>query len=64
MVSNKLLELGVSYFLVESNFKIGNVDTTLFNRDHLNGFILNLYVDDIIFGVINDLLCKEFSVLV
>jgi hypothetical protein len=49
-------------FLLEKQFKIGSVDTTLFTRiinDEL--FVCQIYVDDIIFGSTNPTLCKEFG---
>ncbi|KAH9658467.1 CCHC-type domain-containing protein [Citrus sinensis] len=49
-------------FLLDNNFSMGKTDTTLFvkykNQDIL---IVQIYVDDIIFGSTNELLCKEFS---
>ncbi|KAH9725866.1 hypothetical protein KPL70_008032 [Citrus sinensis] len=49
-------------FLLENDFFMGKTDTTLFvkhkNQDIL---IVQIYVDDIIFGSTNELLCKEFS---
>ncbi|XP_052291943.1 uncharacterized protein LOC127900768, partial [Citrus sinensis] len=49
-------------FLLENDFSMGKADTTLFvkhkNQDIL---IVQIYVDDIIFGSTNELLCKEFS---
>ncbi|KAH9697684.1 hypothetical protein KPL71_023711 [Citrus sinensis] len=49
-------------FLLDNDFSIGKADTTLFvkhkNQDIL---IVQIYVDDIIFGSTNELLCKEFS---
>src|SRR5256886_9376141 len=49
-------------FLIQSGFVIGKVDTTLFiktiDKDIL---IIQIYVDDIIFGSINENLCKDFS---
>jgi hypothetical protein len=51
-------------FLIEKGFTIGKVDTTLFTKK-LNGdiFICQVYVDDIIFGSINEDYCKEFGEL-
>jgi hypothetical protein len=49
-------------FLVLKGFKIGKVDTTLFTKkieDDL--FICQIYVDDIIFGSINQDFCEEFG---
>ncbi|KAH9670243.1 hypothetical protein KPL70_016903 [Citrus sinensis] len=49
-------------FLLENDFSMGKADTTLFvkhkNQDIL---IVQIYIDDIIFGSTNELLCKEFS---
>ncbi|KAH9763753.1 hypothetical protein KPL70_001275 [Citrus sinensis] len=49
-------------FLLDNDFSMGKADTTLFvkhkNQDIL---IVQIYVDDIIFGSTNELLCKEFS---
>ena len=49
-------------FLLNNDFLMGKADTTLFVK-HKNQdiFILQIYVDDIIFGSTNELLCKEFS---
>ena len=48
--------------LLVNGFSMGKVDTTLFikhkNQDIL---IVQIYVDDIIFGSTNDFLCEEFS---
>jgi len=70
MVFNNLLKLGkawyehLSNFLLENDFEIGNVEKTLFRRNHNFFFIIvQIYVDNIIFGAINELLCKEFSEL-
>jgi len=54
----------LSNFLIENDFKRGQVDTTLFRRT-LGKYILvvQIYVDDIIFGSTNASLCKEFSKL-
>src|SRR5438270_11416401 len=49
-------------FLIQIGFVIEKVDTILFiktiNKDIL---IVQIYVDDIIFGSTNENLCKEFS---
>ncbi|KAH9687354.1 Integrase catalytic domain-containing protein [Citrus sinensis] len=49
-------------FLLDNDFSMGKMDTTLFvkhkNQDIL---IVQIYVDDIIFGSTNELLCKDFS---
>ncbi|KAH9768937.1 Integrase catalytic domain-containing protein [Citrus sinensis] len=49
-------------FLLDNDFSMGKVDTSLFLK-HKNQYILvvQIYVDDIIFGSTNELLCNEFS---
>jgi len=52
----------LSSFLIDSDFQRGKVDNTLFLKskgEHL--LIVQVYVDDIIFGVTNNDLCDEFS---
>ena len=52
----------LSNFLLEKEFSRGKVDTTLFiKRKHNDILLVQIYVDDIIFGSTNDSLCKEFS---
>nr|KYP33754.1 Retrovirus-related Pol polyprotein from transposon TNT 1-94 [Cajanus cajan] len=52
----------LSKFLLEKEFTRGKVDTTLFIKRKMNDILLvQIYVDDIIFGATNDYLCKEFS---
>ena len=52
----------MSKFLLEKGFSRGKDDTTLFIKIKLNDILLvQIYVDDIIFGSTNDSLCKEFS---
>ncbi|KAL3533292.1 hypothetical protein ACH5RR_006813 [Cinchona calisaya] len=52
----------LSGFLTENGFKRGVVDTTLFTKTDSNGLlIVQIYVDDIIFGATNESLCKDFS---
>jgi hypothetical protein len=54
----------LSNFLIETDFKRGQVDTTLFRRTLENDIlVVQIYVDDIIFGSTNASLCKEFSKL-
>jgi len=54
----------LSKFLLENGFKRGQVDTTLFIKNKGEDFIIiEVYVDDIIFGATDDYLCKEFSKL-
>ena len=48
-------------FLLENNFRRGKVDNTLFLKsegEHL--LIVQVYVDDIIFGATHNALCNEF----
>lgn len=52
----------LSNFLIERGFIKGKVDTTLFiksNEGHT--LLVQIYVDDIIFGSTNESLCEEFS---
>jgi len=55
----------LSNFLIENDFKRDQVDTTLFRmtleKDIL--LVVQIYVDDILFGYTNASLCKEFSEL-
>jgi hypothetical protein len=49
-------------FLLSKDFKIEKVDTTLFTkRIGKELFVCQIYVDDIIFGSINELFCEEFG---
>ena len=52
----------LSKFMIDQGFTRGKVDTILFvklvNDDYL---IVQIYVDDIIFGTTNEFLCKEFN---
>ena len=48
-------------FLLSKGFKMGKVDTTFFNKKIGNDlFVLQIYVDDIIFGSTNQNFCEEF----
>ena len=50
--------------MLENEFTRGSIDTTLFiKRDNKNLLIIQIYVDDIIFGTINKNLCEEFAKL-
>ena len=52
----------LSNFLLEKGFTRGTVDTTLFiERSGKDILLVQIYVDDIIFGATNDSLCKKFS---
>ena len=54
----------LSTFLMKNEFSRGKVDTTLFRKDKNKHFIIvQIYVDDIIFGAIDESLCKEFTKL-
>lgn len=51
----------LSSFLVQNGFTKGKVDTTLFTKRHKQDIlVVQIYVDDIIFGATNENLCKEF----
>ena len=52
----------LSKFLIYSGFKMGKIDTTLFIKPKDNDMlIIQIYVDDIIFGTTNVSLCEEFA---
>ena len=54
----------LSEFLLENGFSRGVIDKTLFFKMHKNDMILvQVYVDDIIFGSTNDQLCSRFAKL-
>jgi hypothetical protein len=54
----------LSQFLLEHQFTRGTIDKTLFFKKHGNDIILvQIYVDDIIFGSSNEKLCERFSKL-
>ena len=49
---------------LKKGFERGKVDKTLFIKNENKEILLvQVYVDDIIFGATNELLCKEFSKL-
>ncbi|KAK8548035.1 hypothetical protein V6N12_060962 [Hibiscus sabdariffa] len=51
-------------FLVEKGFNKEKVDTTLFTKKKGKDIlVVQIYVDDIIFGSTNELLCQEFAKL-
>ena len=54
---------GWQLICVKNSFTKGNIDTTLFTKQNENGdlLIVQIYVDDIIFGSTNMCLCEEFS---
>ena len=52
----------LSNFLLEQKFERGKVVTTFFIKKTKKDILLvQIYVDDIIFGATNDALCKEFA---
>jgi len=54
----------LSNFLIKNYFKKGQVDTTLFIKTlEKDILVVQIYVDDIIFGYTNASLCEEFSML-
>ena len=54
----------LSNFLLKNDFTRGSVDTTLFiKRKDNEMLVVQIYVDDIIFGATNECLCQEFSKL-
>ncbi|KAL8088633.1 hypothetical protein AgCh_038420 [Apium graveolens] len=54
----------LAQFLLESGFNRGTIEKTLFYLDHGKDLLLvQIYVDDIIFGSTNGRLCKKFSKL-
>jgi hypothetical protein len=49
-------------FLLKNDFDIGKTDYTLFTRKVDNElFVCQIYVDNIIFGCIDEKFCEEFS---
>nr|GEV58771.1 hypothetical protein [Tanacetum cinerariifolium] len=54
----------LSKYLLNNGFQRGTIDQTLFIRKHKGEFLLvQVYVDDIIFGSLNPQLCREFKAL-
>nr|GFB80211.1 putative ribonuclease H-like domain-containing protein [Tanacetum cinerariifolium] len=53
-----------SKYLLDNGFQRGTIDQTLFIRKHKGEFLLvQVYVDDIIFGSSNPQLCRKFEAL-
>ena len=51
-------------FVIYHGFTCGKIDTTLFiKRSSYENLIIQVYVDDVIFGSPNISLCEEFSIL-
>nr|GEV14345.1 hypothetical protein [Tanacetum cinerariifolium] len=54
----------LSKYLLANGFQRGTIDQTLFIKKHIGDFLLvQVYVDDIIFGSSNPQLCREFKAL-
>nr|GFC95966.1 putative ribonuclease H-like domain-containing protein [Tanacetum cinerariifolium] len=54
----------LSKYLLKNGFQRGTIDQTLFIKRKREDFILvQVYVDDIIFGSSNPQLCREFEAL-
>nr|GEV07309.1 retrovirus-related Pol polyprotein from transposon TNT 1-94 [Tanacetum cinerariifolium] len=54
----------LSKYLLDNGFQRGTIDQTLFVRKHKGEFLLvQVYVNDIIFGSSNPNLCREFKAL-
>ncbi|GJU75769.1 putative ribonuclease H-like domain-containing protein [Tanacetum coccineum] len=54
----------LSKYLLDNGFQRGTIDQTLFIRKYKGEFLLvQVYVDDIIFGSSNPKLCREFEAL-
>ena len=52
----------LTIYLIDHGFKRGFADTTLFIRKDKNSFVVaQIYVDDIVFGAINDSLAHSFA---
>jgi len=50
--------------LIENDFSRENVDKTLFIKKKDNDLlVVQIYVDDIIFGATNETLCRKFAKL-
>jgi len=51
----------LSSFLLSQGYEKGKTDKTLFIRKASNDIILvQVYIDDIIFGSTNEILCEQF----
>lgn len=63
MVLNKVIDLGISkLILIENGFFRGKIYITLF-RKTINSelLVVQVYVDDIIFGSTKEKMCEDFS---
>lgn len=55
----------LNLFLISKIFMIGKIDTTLFIKHFNNNFfVVQIYIDDIIFDTSNEMLYKEFAKLI
>jgi len=53
--------VGLSHFLLEQNFERGQVDKMFsIKKSSHNTLLMQVYVDDIIFGCTNKSLCQDF----
>ena len=50
----------LSKFLIKNGFNRGKVDSTLFKVKEHDILVVQIYVDDIIFGATNEFLCQDF----
>ena len=68
MACIKLLELGMKHsllFLEEHGYKRGVIDKTLFiKKDKKDIILVQVYIDDIIFGSTKKAWCEDFEVLI
>ena len=54
----------LSVFLLENGFSMGVIDTLLYKMHKNDMILVQVYVDDIIFGSTNDQLCSRFAKLI
>jgi len=49
---------------LKNGYEGGKVDTTLFRKNYGSQFLLvQVYMDDVIFGATNEMLCEDYSKL-
>ena len=54
----------LSNHLIQNGFQRGQIDSTLFIKTSGEDILLvQIYVDDIIFGATNEAMCKEFKMV-
>ena len=52
----------LSKFFLDHNFKRGHIDKTMLTKTKgLEFIVMQIYIDDILFGAVNNSLCEEFS---